>query len=629
MTQPLPWPELARQAATLDGPALRLQARALLESGQEVPARALPWLRAASADWAGAVQAARDGGDLDAAAQLASLAGWDGVALDCWRAWAAADPADPRPRRAQLDLWARRRAALGAGATAADAGWLVAASDTVAVAVARAVAAEPAADPAWGPLLRGQTHRPPAVRAANLIALGDLAAAEATLDADPAGAAVDASARAARAMLHRWRGEEAAARTLARMALALDPHNAAALTTLGALAWRAGAFAEAVQHLERAANNDPAADEALAWLARAHLAQGDADRAQAALDRCVIAARGFSLPAALLRLQASAAGATVGRMEGVLPALQALWPERLHGLQAEVLWQAAEALIAPTLERLASNLSDQSTLDTGSALRRWTPPSSPRHACRAVLEAAHVAATDDITLTLAALCAAHPTSPIPLAYAGEWQLWLGDLSNAERLLRAAIERWPWVRWPHAGLATLSLLRGDYLEALRWLDLGRQRLGSEGPPWLVLRGEIAWRQGRVDAAVDYLQRAVAAQPARVAAQVLLGLARHDRGDRGAGVAAASWLADAAPGLFGDAVRSAASPADDRAVLLACLDLSRGCRASSLAAYAAPWHAPRALVAVRAQPGRGAHAHVVLARRLASFSHSGQPDGRPRV
>lgn len=623
------WPDLAAQAATLDAPTLRVAAQAVLAAHPEPPPQTQPWLWAAAGDWARAVQVARAADHLETAAQLADLAGWEGVALDLWRAWSARDPDDPRPRRAQLDLWARRRVPLGLGPVPADGAWLKSASDDRAVQVARAVAGEGAADPAWTALLRDQPHRPAAVRAALLVAMGAADGAEAILAAATFGGAAGPDAHAALARLQRWRGAHPLALEQANAALAADPNHATALTTRGVLAWRAGDFAAAVDWLTRAVAADPAADEALAWLARAHLHLGDRDGAQLALDRCVIAAQAFSLPAALVRLQASDAGATAGRMEGVLPALLALWPDRLQGLTGASLWRAAEALIAPTLDRLGDNMSDQTTLDRGAQLQRWIPPPSPRHACRAVLEAAHVATVGEVTAALDSLVERHPTSPIPLAYAGEWQLWLGDLARAERLLRAAVERWPWVRWPHAGLATVHVLRGDQDEALRWLDLGRQRLGSEGPPWQVLRGEIAWRCGRVQAAVDHLQRAVAAQPARVAAQALLGLARHDQGDATAAGRAVAWLADAAPGLHGDAARTAGPKADDRAVLQACLALSRGCRASSLAAYAAVWHAPRALVAVRAQPGRGARALAVVARRLASFAAPGHRLGPSRV
>ncbi|MBM4345477.1 MAG: tetratricopeptide repeat protein, partial [Deltaproteobacteria bacterium] len=548
MTQIGAWAALCQRCASLAAPTLRAQARAL--AIDEAPPQIRAWLWAAACDWARAVQTAREDGDLGAAAQLADLAGWEGVALDLWRAWSARDPHDPRPRHAQLALWARRRVPIGLAPISWDRTWLDAARDDRAVLVARAVAGCAAADPAWVAALADQPHRPPAAQAALAIAIGQVATAEAILDAALDRGDPGADTRGARATLHRWRGDAESAERQALLALASDPGNATAHATLGALACRSGRFDAAVDHLARAAASDPADDEALAWLARAHLGRGDRDRAQAALDRCVLAARGFSLPAALLRLLASDAGPTVGRMEGVLPALLALWPDRLRGLDGEALWRAAEALLGPTLDRLGNNLSDQTSLGQGRELVRWTPPPSPRHACRGVLEAAHVAAAEEVTLALDALIAAHPTSPIPLAYAGEWQLWIGDLDCADRCLRAAVDRWPWVRWPHAGLATVRLLRGEFSEALRWLDLGRQRLGGEGPPWQVLRGEIAWRQGRLDAAVDHLRRAVAAQPSRVAAQVLLGLAGGDRGDRQAAAGAVAWLADAAPGLHGD-------------------------------------------------------------------------------
>lgn len=410
---------------------------------------------------------------------------------------------------------------------------------------------------------------------------------------------------------HRWRGEWPTAIALAEATLADNPASSEALLTLGLARIAADDWSGALPWLDRALAADPRLAEAYAWRAEAQFRRGDVGAAHRELDQATVCADGFSLAAALLRLHISPAGANAGRLDPVLPALCALDPA-IAAAQGAQRHQLAQQAIAPTLAALAWNRSTTVTLGSGDQLRPVELPASARHRCRQALEQAYLL-PQTVEPTLLDLVAQCPDSSLPLAYLGEWRLWLGNLAGAEAALQAAIAQWRQTRWAYAGLATVALLRGDLDQAERWLDTGRQVMGDEGPPWVVLRGELAWLRGQLPQAKVLLLQAVARQSTRMTAWVLLGLCQRDAGDVGGLAATWAHLTDCAPGMCSDA--SAVDP-EPGAALQALRAMVHGCRSSSMTVYTTG----DAVRVVRSEPGRAAAVARMVAGRVARFTQS---------
>ena len=466
-------------------------------------------------------------------------------------------------------------------------GWT---SEAYAVATAWAAADATAPDPHHAALRLARQRQQPALVAQHLAQLAALGVAQPVAPAQP-----DA------ATLHRWRGDFAAA-----LAAAPDPDGPSALLTLALQAIAADDWPAARANLDRALDADPRMAEAYNWRAEANHKGGDVAGSHADLDQAAICANEFSLATALLRLHISPAGANAGRLDPVLPALCALHPP-IAAAEGAHRYMLVQQAIGPTLQLLGWNRSTTVTVGTGDALRHVDVPASPRYRSRQALELAHLLphAVQPALQDLVARC---PESALPLAYLGEWRLFVGDLAGAETALQAAIAQWRQTRWAYAGLATVRLLRGELDDAQRWLDLGRQEMAGEGPPWMVLRGELAWMRGQLPQALTMIQQAVAKQPGRIAARVLLAMVQRDGGDKAALAETVAALADGAPGLASDARTRAGEDAGDQ--LAAMHAMLRGCRSSSLTVY----HAAERCRVVRWHPGQLAIVGRLVAGRM---------------
>ena len=537
-------------------------------------------------------------------ARDADRLGLEAAACAAYLAWAAGDPTATAPSLAVLQLAVRRKHRVLA--TRALAGLTAAGVGTEAIEVSLLFqAALLLADvglpvTAWAQAALRDARLSVGQRAELLIAFGDLAAAEVCLAADAAAGLV-AAALAARVELARWRGDWPLVRDLAGVfarqfssaPLVQQPETAdemwqraRVVLSLGVAAATQGDPAAALAHVDQALSLAPQFAEALAFRGAWRLQAGDTAGGLADLDQAGIHSPAFSLPVALLRLRHSASGANVGRLETVAPAVAALVPNG----PVPPNWLALEAEIPALLQSIGTNFSRYPTVGAEQDLRRVAVPASPRYRCRQALDWALLVPPAEVTAHLAQIVQEHPYSSVALAYAGEWQLWLGHLDAAEALLHAALDHWAHTRWPHAGLATVAVLRGDHAEAERWLDLGRQRMGGEGPPWLLLRAELAWRRRLLNEGCALAEAAVARQPGRTAAWLILGLAEFDRGGTTRGEQAAQAVAAGVPALWLAAERVAvvADPTQipsQRTRLAAALRLMRGCRSSSLAVFAA--------------------------------------------
>lgn len=580
------------------------------------------------------------------AARLAALCGWSslqaehlraGLALDphnrpMWQQWLALvslrdDAREVAPALTALDDLPDGADDVLQNRTAAEA-WLVLASQAPLlpeqVAAGNAATARSALD----------------LRLPWLVASDQLAAAWALVSASSEPLTI-----AWRARLRLWSGDVAGAANDAAAALAAQPTLDDALLVHGICAQLTGQQPEAELALAsvlarpRTHHNADLQAEALLWQAEQLHASGDAAAAIRAVERAVATAR-RSLPAAhLLRWVVAPNPPTAASVDAFVPLIRALLPDLPEG---EAHWTAVAEAVPLALALLGHNRSGWPTRPAEDADAGWSAPGgqrmtrvwlarSPRQQCRLAQERLYHAPVDQVLAQLNGVLASCPWSPLPLAFRGELYLWLGAHVQAEADLRLALERWPWTRWAHAGLACAALQRGALQEALDWLDLGRERMRSEGPPWRVLRGEAALRGGEPDRAAVLLQEATQLQPTRIAARWLWALALANSGQEAEALQVAAQLADGAWGLWqsalGAALRQSAAP-QLHDVLQAGLGLLRGCRASSFSVHAGPGGSGARTL--RWQPGGRSQLERTADAQLGSDSHaSNTPLGNARA
>jgi predicted Zn-dependent protease len=322
---------------------------------------------------------------------------------------------------------------------------------------------------------------------------------------------------------------------------------------------------------------------------------------------------------------------TAASVDAFVPIVMALFP---HLDPAAQPWQDVADAVPAALQALGNNRSGWPTRQIalasawqgpgGQSIQRMWLPRSPRQQCRRAQELLYHAPVESALAGLNHVAATCPWSPLPLAFRGELYLWLGDFAAAEADLRQALDRWPWTRWAHAGLAAAALHGGAVQQAINWLDLGRDRMKSEGPPWRVLRGEAALQTGDAGEALPLLAEAVRVQPTRIAARWLLALAQVQAGNSAAAEVTAAELASGAPGLWQTALVAAQRQVPEPTLLVvlqAGLLLLRGCRASSFSVHARP--DGQGARTIRWQPGQDQQLAAHALRRLQQLGREATP------
>ena len=409
----------------------------------------------------------------------------------------------------------------------------------------------------------------------------------ALLDAVMAKKATDPTYLGAAARMAVGAGDFGRARAFAERLLALDAHAAPAHDVLGHLALFRGdgdearRYAEALVatgevaagralrgaalaltrtddaaalvELEAAGEQEDSAWEAQTWRAEIMLRRGARDEAAALSDRAIASARGFLLPARIVRVLAhfgskdygsrGPAGTAYGEAEyleiedGVrlmCPATPR--PVTVHG-RMDLLRQALSALVG--------NRTLQPSRVEGEELVAVPLRPGPRWASRRLLGLVATRAEEELFPAFDAVIAEHPDSGLPRCHRAEVNLWLGHYEAARSDLETVIREFPYSRWAYIGLATLETLRGRHERALEVLERGVERMDdTTGPGVHGVRGEALRRLGRPAEAIAPLEQARASSPRRVSASVNLALAY-----------AATGREDAARKVFGDLLVSA--------------------------------------------------------------------------
>lgn len=329
-----------------------------------------------------------------------------------------------------------------------------------------------------------------------------------------------------------WRDANDEARGHAERALALREGHAGALRLLGALALRAGEFAQAEALLERAIAADPKDYQAHVWLSELYLRTQQWSRAHAQLHHGTMSSGGFLFVAWLLRFLIVAYESGGSELERIRPnrteefeaVLRELVPEQAeHALTTRTLPDLVAAVEAG-LAALRANRSIHATHVVEGELVRLHARTGCRHRSRWALQLLRVATPSECLAELDAIVEDYPGSSLPACHRGELHLWLGDWAAARRDLELAIETVTGTRWAYMGLSTIDLLEGDCERALEVNAQGVKVMqGTEGPAIYVFRGEAKRKLGRIDEAIAELEQSVAWHPARASATINLALA----------------------------------------------------------------------------------------------------------
>lgn len=483
--------------------------------------------------------------------------------------------------------------------------------------------------------LAGADPPPPYLRAgaAALTRIGHLDAAEALLRR----AGDDPEALLERAERALWRGDHPAAEALARRAAGADDGPATALglrRIRGAVAVREGRLAAGLELLGQpgpGGGSDFGSDTAgLPGDYRLHLWRGEAllrlDRrpeAHRALTAASMASDGFLPVAWVLRLLLALRDGRPlpgrdGELRGLLAAIAAAAGEP-GGLQLRGEVEADTATLERVLQLLAGNRSTTPTVAVDGALRRLGPLEGERRAAREALQRVRGGREDEALAALDAVVRRFPDHPLPEAHRGELLLWLGRAADSRAALARALAIAAQTRWAYVGLAGVALLEHDPAAALAVSAAGVRAMNhSTGPAVYVVRGEALLRLGRLAEAVADLEQAVALSPGRLAAHILLALARQARGEPAEALAPLHRaLLARAPGLCSDAARALGVPLwrrrDElpapelmRAVLEQALRMMQGNRSASLVSYRGPGGGLRFVASVDDERARR-HAH----------------------
>lgn len=284
------------------------------------------------------------------------------------------------------------------------------------------------------------------------------------------------------------------------------------------------------------------------------------------------------------------------------------------------------ALLERTLTALSGNRSTTPTCLVGGAVERLPPVDGERRASRRAL--LHLRAGDwrASLARLEAVVQRYPGYSLPDAHLGELLLWVGDVDGCRAALERAIASGPYTRWAYIGLAGAALLAGEPERALAECERGVAVMGSTGPAVYAYRGEAYLRLGRLDEAVEELERAVSLSPSRLGAWIALSVAKSRRGDADVERLHTELLAWA-PGLVSDAAREVGvvpwprRGAPDRAAVSRALEhaltLLRGNRGSTLYSYFTGDGRLRFVESRRDDAGRVRDAHAHDASDLALF------------
>ena len=155
-----------------------------------------------------------------------------------------------------------------------------------------------------------------------------------------------------------------------------------------------------------------------------------------------------------------------------------------------------------------------------------------------------VAGLDEVLAIAAELDREAPGNPVVPAYEAELLHWHGRYGEAGARCEEALRRDDCSRWAWIGLAQARMWCGDRAGARRALTTLSARL-PDLPTLAAAFGELEWLEGRPEAAVPQLRRAVRSHPTRRAAWLLLTRALAATGQTEEATALAEGLRSVAP------------------------------------------------------------------------------------
>lgn len=377
--------------------------------------------------------------------------------------------------------------------------------------------------------------------------------------------------------------------------------RAAGLADLAAwIAALRGDDATVEAELGRATDPDRAASVRAAW----RLARGDVEGAHAALEGRTLDLAGELVAAELLlrrgqRSEAEEALIRVGNrasdssrwiQQQVLLGLASHPARALASLDGV---RQAVAMLAPTSTGSEALERCLAAFGANRSLVPWVRgPAGPRlleigptfrQRCLRAQAELRSRPVEPVLTTLAAIAA---ESPHGHTYRGEVLLWLGRYDEATAAFEEPLRQG--LRWAPIGAAAAHAMGGRLAQARQMLDVAQRHPAGPGPTFDAIDGEVALAEGRVEHARASLERALAARPERLGAEIVLALtlARCLSPDDAASRFAR--LVEHAPGLLAAASRPYRSPrlvpaAEREAVLERALAAMRGNRSSTIVTW----------------------------------------------
>ncbi len=402
------------------------------------------------------------------------------------------------------------------------------------------------------------------------------------------GGPLDLSLRLAE--LELYKGNAEASLPLCELVLAKRPGDLRAIRARGAARTLIGQIEGALEDLDRVIEAEPKNSEALLWRA---VARRDAGDTEGMFDDLKPGGRFADHP--VWQLQRKQADLVYRADDNEEP-----WSKSPSHLSLLVQMHGRDAvrpivdddrrlseLVDRTMSGFAGNRSRQPTRVVDDRLDPLYDLEAPRsQAVNAQARILHRSVAD-VLADLAALAAQDEFSPFARTYAAEIHLWMGDYAKAQAGFDEIWDKTK-TRWGYVGGGAARMLQGDYDEALAVWGNGKTEytyLPEEAT--YAYRGELHWRRGELDLALTDLEHATRENPARMGAWVVRGLAELDGGDERGGLSAFDAIERTLPVLLWEGrrradveLRGSLGSADRRTVLVACLDMLGGNRASSI-------------------------------------------------
>lgn len=328
-------------------------------------------------------------------------------------------------------------------------------------------------------------------------------------------------------------GEWDRALALLRRVEALAPERPEILRYRGAVAVERRELDPAVQLLERLIARHPDDREARTWLCEALIRQGRLEQARVHHTEARAEHDGA------VHILLHGALATEGRVgrDAELSALlgelgDPVEPDQTIGEESRARILGHLGTLRGSRGEILVRVDPTRSGPTGTRMFRMTKVETrlqSRSESAAAIKSLMQRPVAEVLATFDELIERFPRSPHPFFYRGELRLWWGDYAEAMKDFEDGRER-DVARWGYVGPAAVHILRGDY-DAVPELiaECNRRFPPIPSASTSIYLGEMYRRQGKLELAARQLEESLRVKPGRISAWINLGLV-HERAGR---------------------------------------------------------------------------------------------------